>query len=84
MLFQMHCANKLIRMALYGAIKIKTKLQKFLSQGDADLLLKMCDDRNLTVHRYDEDYLAEVAEMVIEYYHKIKPALFKIVEQANE
>ncbi len=58
--------------------------QGLFTAQEMHVLIKMCDDRNLAAHAYDADYSAELADRVIEYYHKIKPALFKIVEQANE
>lgn len=54
--------------------------QRLLSKDEMNLLLKMCNDRNLTAHTYSEEHSAELAERVIEYYYKIKPALFRIVE----
>ncbi|MEX0849756.1 MAG: HI0074 family nucleotidyltransferase substrate-binding subunit [Candidatus Dependentiae bacterium] len=55
--------------------------QGLFTEDEMNLLIKMCNDRNLTAHTYDEDHSAEVAERVIEYYYKIKPALFRVVEQ---
>jgi len=58
-------------------------LQGVLLEDEVTILVNMCNDRNLTAHTYDAEHSAEVAEMVIEYYYKIKPALFRIVEQGK-
>ncbi len=41
---------------------------RLITEAEAELLLQMVDDRNLTTHSYDEDFMKKLAKRLPDYY----------------